>query len=63
MMKKPEESLADCHSLLQILDEEYKGSASALTLDYTTTPSRLVLVMVIRLEQALVQRGDISQEL
>jgi hypothetical protein len=29
-MKKPEESLADCHSLLQILDEEYKGSAGAL---------------------------------
>jgi hypothetical protein len=30
MMEKPDESLADCHSLLQILDEEYKGSAGAL---------------------------------
>jgi hypothetical protein len=30
VMKRPEESLADCHSLLQVLEEEYKGSAGAL---------------------------------
>jgi hypothetical protein len=30
MMKKPEESLADCLSLLRILNDEYKGSAGAL---------------------------------
>ena len=29
-MKSPEESLADCHSLLQVLEEEYKGSAGVL---------------------------------
>jgi len=29
-MMRPEESLADCHSLLQLLEEEYQGSASAL---------------------------------
>jgi hypothetical protein len=28
--KSPEESLADCHSLLQVLEEEYKGSAGVL---------------------------------
>ena len=30
MIKSPEESLADCHSLLQVLEEEYKGSAGVL---------------------------------
>lgn len=30
VMNRPQESLADCHSLLQVLDEEYKGSAGAL---------------------------------
>ncbi|KAL2070227.1 hypothetical protein VTL71DRAFT_13253 [Oculimacula yallundae] len=30
MMSKPEESLADCHSLLQILNQEYEGSPGAL---------------------------------
>jgi hypothetical protein len=30
MMKSPEESLAGCHSLLQVLEAEYKGSAGVL---------------------------------
>jgi hypothetical protein len=29
-MKKPDDCLADCHRLLQVLEEEYKGSAGAL---------------------------------
>jgi len=29
-MKSLEESLADCHALLQLLEEEYKGSAGVL---------------------------------
>jgi hypothetical protein len=29
-MKRPDESLADCRSLLQILEEEYKGGPGAL---------------------------------
>jgi hypothetical protein len=62
-MQKPEESLADSHSLLQILDEEYKGIASALIPGSTNTPSRSVSVMVIRFEQALLRRGDSIREL
>jgi hypothetical protein len=30
VMSKPDDSLADCHRLLQVLEEEYKGSAGAL---------------------------------
>jgi hypothetical protein len=30
VMMRPEESLADCHSLLQVLEEEYKDGAGAL---------------------------------
>jgi hypothetical protein len=30
VMKNPDESLADCHALLQILEEEFKGSAGVL---------------------------------
>jgi SET domain len=30
MMNRPEESLADCHSLLQVLEEEYKGGVGVL---------------------------------
>jgi len=30
VMKSPEESLADCHSLLQVLEDEYKGNAGVL---------------------------------
>ena len=29
-MNKPDECLADCHSLLQVLEKEYKGSAGSL---------------------------------
>jgi len=29
-MNKPDNSLADCHSLLQVLEEEYHGGAGAL---------------------------------
>jgi hypothetical protein len=29
-MNKPDDCLADCHCLLQVLEEEYKGSAGAL---------------------------------
>jgi hypothetical protein len=29
-MRNPEESLADCHALLQVLEEEFKGSAGVL---------------------------------
>ena len=31
MMNKPDDCLADCHSLLQVLEEEYHGGAGSLT--------------------------------
>ena len=30
MINRPDDCLADCHSLLQVLDQEYSGGAAAL---------------------------------
>jgi hypothetical protein len=62
VMKKPDDCLADCHCLLQVLEEEYKGSAGALIARLYYDAFQSASLMVIRLERASLRRGDIGRE-
>jgi hypothetical protein len=63
MQSRPKESLGDCHSLLQVLQEEYDGCAGVLSARLYYDASQVSMRMEIRLGRACSWKGHIKSGL